>query len=99
MKGRPVEEPLPEDPQSPFQFGRMLFSQLGLTAWDKRGQVQLLKKCDKLLRELKNLDSQVIFSLLLCSCNFSIIYRILICIEMSRDTQNRRYLCGRWSRG
>lgn len=58
MRGRPVEEPIPEDPQSPFQFSRMLFSQLGLTSWDKRGQVQLLKKCDKLLRELKNLDSQ-----------------------------------------
>ena len=59
MRGRPAEEPIPEDPQSPFQFSRMLFSQLGLTSWDKRGQVQLLKKCDKLLRELKNLDSQV----------------------------------------
>ncbi|XP_046445727.1 ral GTPase-activating protein subunit alpha-1-like isoform X1 [Daphnia pulex] len=58
MRGRPAEEPIPEDPQSPFQFSRMLFSQLGLTSWDKRGQVQLLKKCDKLLRELKNLDSQ-----------------------------------------
>ena len=44
MRGRPAEEPIPEDPQSPFQFSRMLFSQLGLTSWDKRGQVQLLKK-------------------------------------------------------
>lgn len=59
MRGRPAEKPVPEDMQSPFQFARMLFSQLGLTAWDKRGQVQLLKKCDKLLRELKNLDNQV----------------------------------------
>ena len=47
MRGRPAEEPIPEDPQSPFQFSRMLFSQLGLPSWDKRGQVQLLKKCDK----------------------------------------------------
>lgn len=59
MRGRPTEKPIPEDLQPPFQFARMLFSQLGLTACDKRGQVQLLKKCDKLLRELKNLDNQV----------------------------------------
>jgi hypothetical protein len=60
MRGRPAEEPIPEDPQSPFQFSRMLFSQLGLTSWDERGQVQLLKKSKRQTSpELKNLDSQV----------------------------------------
>ena len=44
MRGRPAEEPIPEDPQSPFQFSRMLFSQLGLTSWDKRGQVQIIEE-------------------------------------------------------
>ena len=75
MKGRPAEKPLPQGPQSPFQFSRMLFSQLGFTAWDKRGQVQLLKKCDKLLRELKNLDNQVFFKNLKLSYNF-----IILCV-------------------
>lgn len=94
MRGRPAEEPIPEDPQSPFQFSRMLFSQLGLTSWDKRGQVQLLKKCDKLLRELKNLDSQV-NSTCVTTLSFSMLYVAISPIEMSRDAQNRRHL--RWS--
>lgn len=64
MTGQPAEEPLPDDPQSSFHHSRMLFSQLGLTSWDKRSQVHLLKKCDKLLRELKNLDNQVTLCLL-----------------------------------
>lgn len=59
MRARPAEEPRPEISQSAFQYSRMFFSQMGLLSWDKRGQVQLLKKCDKLLRELKNLDNQV----------------------------------------
>jgi hypothetical protein len=59
MRSQPAEEPLSDDPQSAFHHSRMLFSQLGLTSWDKRGQVHLLKKSDKLLRELKNLDNQV----------------------------------------
>ncbi len=54
-----AEEPLSDDPQSAFHHSRMLFSQLGLTSWDKRRQVHLLKKSDRLLRELKNLDNQV----------------------------------------
>ena len=94
MRGRPAEEPIAEDPQSPFQFSRMLFSQLGLTSWDKRGQVQLLKKCDKLLRELKNLDSQVKSIRLITTFSFHLI--IVVSLEMSRDAQNCRHLC--WSR-
>jgi len=58
MSGQPTEVPLSDDPQSTFHHSRMLFSQLGLTSWDKRSQVHLLKKSEKLLRELKNLDNQ-----------------------------------------
>ncbi|ESO85701.1 hypothetical protein LOTGIDRAFT_210880 [Lottia gigantea] len=47
-----------EDPISPFQMCRMLLDQMGLMSWDKRCQFDLLKKTDKLLRELKNLDNQ-----------------------------------------
>jgi hypothetical protein len=54
----------------------------------------LLKKCDKLLRELKNLDSQV-NSILMTTLSFSMLYIAISPIEMSRDAQNRRHL--RWS--
>ncbi|KAK6182371.1 hypothetical protein SNE40_010078 [Patella caerulea] len=47
-----------EDPISPFQMCRMLLDQMGLMSWEKRCQFDLLKKTDKLLRELKNLDNQ-----------------------------------------
>ncbi|CAG9764824.1 unnamed protein product [Ceutorhynchus assimilis] len=41
-----------------FQQCRLLFSQLGLSGWDRRKQVHLLDKNDRLLRELRNLDNQ-----------------------------------------
>ncbi|XP_066154941.1 probable Rho GTPase-activating protein CG5521 isoform X2 [Euwallacea fornicatus] len=41
-----------------FQQCRLLFSQLGLSGWDRRNQVHLLDKNDRLLRELRNLDNQ-----------------------------------------
>lgn len=44
---------------SSFMLSRRLFSHLGLTGWEKRSSVDLLQKDDKLLRELKHLDSQV----------------------------------------
>lgn len=44
---------------SPFQHCRLLFSQLGLAGWERRGQLYLLDKSEKLLRELRNLDTQV----------------------------------------
>ncbi|KAJ8308029.1 hypothetical protein KUTeg_012903 [Tegillarca granosa] len=47
-----------EEPLSPFQICRMLIDQMGFLAWEKRCQFDLLKKTDKLLRELKNLDNQ-----------------------------------------
>ncbi|KAL1130227.1 hypothetical protein AAG570_013165, partial [Ranatra chinensis] len=43
---------------SPFQYCRLLFSQFGLHGWDLRSQLYLVDKNDKLLRELRNLDSQ-----------------------------------------
>ncbi|XP_063231262.1 LOW QUALITY PROTEIN: ral GTPase-activating protein subunit alpha-1 [Bacillus rossius redtenbacheri] len=43
---------------SPFQHCRLLFSQLGLAGWEHRAQLHLLAKNEKLLRELRNLDTQ-----------------------------------------
>lgn len=48
----PIAEP------TAFQQCRLLFSQLGLAGWDRRKQVHLLDKNDRLLRELRNLDNQ-----------------------------------------
>ncbi|KAK3890821.1 hypothetical protein Pcinc_005247 [Petrolisthes cinctipes] len=50
--------PTPIESRSPFQQGRLLFDQLGLASWEKRQSIYTLKKNDKLLRELKNLDNQ-----------------------------------------
>ncbi|XP_041353753.1 ral GTPase-activating protein subunit alpha-1-like isoform X2 [Gigantopelta aegis] len=47
------------DPVSPFQMCRLVLDQLGLLSWEKRVHFDLLKKSDKLVRELKNLDSQM----------------------------------------
>lgn len=47
-----------------FLLSRKLFSQLGLNGWDKRSSVHLLNKDEKLLRELKHLDSQVEFRII-----------------------------------
>ncbi|XP_036363522.1 ral GTPase-activating protein subunit alpha-1 isoform X5 [Octopus sinensis] len=47
-----------KDPVSPFQISRSLLDQMGLLSWERRCHFDLLKKSDKLLRELKNLDSQ-----------------------------------------
>ena len=41
-----------------FQQARKLFSQLGMTSWEKRPDIHLLKKGDQLLRELKHLDAK-----------------------------------------
>ncbi|XP_063845540.1 ral GTPase-activating protein subunit alpha-2-like isoform X2 [Scylla paramamosain] len=50
--------PAPVESRSAFQLGRLLFDQLGLGSWEKRQSIFTLKKNDKLLRELKNLDNQ-----------------------------------------
>jgi hypothetical protein len=49
--------------QSPFQHCRLLFSQLGLAGWERRSHLHLLSKNEKLLRELRNLDTQVMSGL------------------------------------
>nr|XP_032804203.1 ral GTPase-activating protein subunit alpha-1-like isoform X3 [Petromyzon marinus] len=54
----PQTEPEPTEPSSTFYYCRLLLNDLGLLSWDKRGSFDLLKKNEKLLRELKNLDSQ-----------------------------------------
>ncbi|GAB6020527.1 hypothetical protein CHUAL_003210 [Chamberlinius hualienensis] len=58
MLGSPVKPSLPCDPESPFQHCRLMINQMGLMAWDKRSSFDLLKKNEKLLRELRNLDKQ-----------------------------------------
>ncbi|CAH0550342.1 unnamed protein product [Brassicogethes aeneus] len=44
--------------QKAFQQCRLLFSQLGLSGWERRQQLHLLNKTERLLRELRNLDQQ-----------------------------------------
>ncbi|XP_045065044.1 ral GTPase-activating protein subunit alpha-1-like [Coregonus clupeaformis] len=51
-------EPGPQRPQSAFYYCRLLLNILGLNSWEKRSNFHLLKKNEKLLRELKNLDSR-----------------------------------------
>lgn len=46
------------DDLMPFHYCRLLFSQLGLAGWERRKKSYLLKRNDKLLRELRNLDGQ-----------------------------------------
>ncbi|XP_076305803.1 ral GTPase-activating protein subunit alpha-1 isoform X2 [Tachypleus tridentatus] len=58
MVGKKVHPPDICDPQSPFQHCRLLLDQLGFTSWEKRPTFDLLKKNEKLLRELRNLDNQ-----------------------------------------
>lgn len=42
----------------PFQYCRLLFSQIGLAGWERRKRTHLLSRTEKLLRELRNLDIQ-----------------------------------------
>ncbi|XP_043553762.1 ral GTPase-activating protein subunit alpha-1 isoform X6 [Chiloscyllium plagiosum] len=58
MKAMEQEEPCPQEPQSVFYYCRMLLNILGMNSWDNRTSFHLLKKNEKLLRELKNLDSR-----------------------------------------
>ncbi|XP_063356124.1 ral GTPase-activating protein subunit alpha-1 isoform X8 [Pelmatolapia mariae] len=51
-------EPETETPQSAFYYCRLLINILGLNSWEKRSSFHLLRKNEKLLRELKNLDSR-----------------------------------------
>ncbi|XP_031211885.1 ral GTPase-activating protein subunit alpha-1 isoform X6 [Mastomys coucha] len=58
MKASEQDEPMPQKPQSAFYYCRLLLSILGMNSWDKRRSFHLLKKNEKLLRELRNLDSR-----------------------------------------
>ncbi|KAJ8411762.1 hypothetical protein AAFF_G00154000 [Aldrovandia affinis] len=58
MRATAQEEPGPQRPQSAFYYCRLLLNILGMNSWEKRSNFHLLKKNEKLLRELKNLDSR-----------------------------------------
>ncbi|XP_030626433.1 ral GTPase-activating protein subunit alpha-1 [Chanos chanos] len=58
MRGVEQMEPGPQRPQSAFYYCRLLLNILGMNSWEKRSNFHLLKKNEKLLRELKNLDSR-----------------------------------------
>ncbi|XP_053553714.1 ral GTPase-activating protein subunit alpha-1 isoform X2 [Bombina bombina] len=58
MRAMPQEEPSNQKPQSAFYYSRLLLSILGMNSWEKRRSFHLLKKNEKLLRELRNLDSR-----------------------------------------
>ncbi|XP_029316257.1 ral GTPase-activating protein subunit alpha-1 isoform X2 [Cottoperca gobio] len=58
MRAVQQTEPETETPQSAFYYCRLLINILGLNSWEKRSNFHLLRKNEKLLRELKNLDSR-----------------------------------------
>ncbi|XP_075049056.1 ral GTPase-activating protein subunit alpha-1 [Mixophyes fleayi] len=58
MRAMPQEEPTNQKPESAFYYSRLLLSILGMNSWEKRRNFHLLKKNEKLLRELRNLDSR-----------------------------------------
>ncbi|XP_072545049.1 ral GTPase-activating protein subunit alpha-1 isoform X2 [Salminus brasiliensis] len=58
MRAAGQPEPSPQRPQSAFYYCRLLLNILGMNSWEKRSNFHLLKKNEKLLRELKNLDSR-----------------------------------------
>uniref|UniRef100_A0A7N8YKR3 Ral GTPase activating protein catalytic subunit alpha 1 n=1 Tax=Mastacembelus armatus TaxID=205130 RepID=A0A7N8YKR3_9TELE len=58
MRAVQQTEPETQAPQSAFYYCRLLINILGLNSWEKRSHFHLLRKNEKLLRELKNLDSR-----------------------------------------
>ncbi|KAM4624859.1 ral GTPase-activating protein subunit alpha-1 [Polymixia lowei] len=58
MRAARQTEPETQTPQSAFYYCRLLINILGLNSWEKRSNFHLLRKNEKLLRELKNLDSR-----------------------------------------
>ncbi|XP_062863564.1 ral GTPase-activating protein subunit alpha-1 isoform X1 [Trichomycterus rosablanca] len=58
LKAPEQPEPTPRKSQSAFYYCRLLLNILGMNSWEKRSSFHLLKKNEKLLRELKNLDSR-----------------------------------------
>ncbi|KZC06326.1 Ral GTPase-activating protein subunit alpha-2 [Dufourea novaeangliae] len=53
-----ISPPSCRPPPAPFHHCRLLFSHFGLSGWEQRRKLHLLSKNEKLLRELRNLDSQ-----------------------------------------
>lgn len=43
-----------------FQLCKLLFSHFGYTGWERRSHINLLRKDEKLIRELRNLDAKVL---------------------------------------
>ncbi|XP_028395941.1 ral GTPase-activating protein subunit alpha-2-like isoform X2 [Dendronephthya gigantea] len=58
LKGKPVFPKSYQEPSNPFHLSHFLFNQLGMFGWEKRSRIDLLKKSDKLIRELKHLDNR-----------------------------------------
>ncbi|XP_050465782.1 probable Rho GTPase-activating protein CG5521 isoform X8 [Cataglyphis hispanica] len=58
MSASAVSPPSCRPPPAPFHHCRLLFSHLGLSGWELRKRLHLLAKNEKLVRELRNLDSQ-----------------------------------------
>jgi len=58
MVSHPHEEPEIVENHMPFHMCLMFMSQLGLLNVESRPHIQLLKKYDQLIRELRNLDNQ-----------------------------------------
>ncbi|XP_056624412.1 ral GTPase-activating protein subunit alpha-1 isoform X5 [Triplophysa dalaica] len=58
MRAAVQQEPSPQRPQSAFYYCKLLLNILGMNSWENRNSFHLLKKNEKLLRELKNLDSR-----------------------------------------
>ncbi|KAG1973127.1 ral GTPase-activating protein subunit alpha-1 [Pimephales promelas] len=58
MRAVVQQEPSPQRPQSAFYYCKLFLNILGMNSWEKRNSFHLLKKNEKLLRELKNLDSR-----------------------------------------
>ncbi|CAN8000270.1 unnamed protein product [Ixodes hexagonus] len=59
MLARSATPPNPTEPLSPFQYSRLLLENFNFFAWEKRPKFDLVKKNEKLLRELRNLDNQM----------------------------------------
>lgn len=58
MLAKASTPPNPTEPLSPFQYSRLLLENFNFFAWEKRPKFDLVKKNEKLLRELRNLDNQ-----------------------------------------
>ncbi|XP_077522746.1 ral GTPase-activating protein subunit alpha-1 isoform X4 [Amblyomma americanum] len=59
MLARASTPPNPTEPLSPFQYSRLLLENFNFFSWEKRPKFDLVKKNEKLLRELRNLDNQI----------------------------------------